>query len=187
MSSSPGIGWVRGNVAASTDLLEQINNIRTQHDLVISENERLKAAFIPDLEGIASFDSSFEVRYSWTDYRGREPRQGTSGLALTWRQIFAAVAPSLIRPSDPSIISTCVVRYIKENMGLSHLKVSIFDTDENTIKIQLVAYGLIKAYAAEAKGGGVGEFISITDKGTRVMIESTMVRAHRPAGKVADA
>jgi hypothetical protein len=46
-----------------------------------------------------------------------------------------------------------------------------------TIKIQLIALGFLENYEAETPGGGVMEFLRLTDLGKRMLIEITAVRA----------
>ena len=71
---------------------------------------------------------------------------------------------------------------MRENKGIyAHRRRQIFKSDQDTIKIQLVGYGLINAFdASQAGGGGVTEFISLTDKGKRQLIENNIVRKPRP-------
>ena len=60
----------------------------------------------------------------------------------------------------------------------------IFDSDENQIKIQLLALGLIKIEAAEATGGGVQEFASLTPRGHQQLLELLAVRGTAPDTKI---
>ena len=161
----PGVGWIRGDAAASEDLLEQINELRNRYDGVAAENASLKSQSDIALEGIADFESQFKVRFS---YREWDTRQSTyvrknGSTSFSWKEIFSAIGPSLIRPSAAGMISVCISRYARENRN-TNVDIEVFESDQNTIKFQLVGYGLLKAYAAEAKGGGVEEFIVLTEK-----------------------
>ena len=70
-----------------------------------------------------------------------------------------------------------ITRYMKENATLNrNLVIKIFQSDMDTIKIQLVGYGLINCYQAKSAAGGVREFASLTDKGRRQMIEDKIIR-----------
>jgi hypothetical protein len=47
---------------------------------------------------------------------------------------------------------------------------------ENQIKIQLSALGLIKNYQANKLGGGLAEWVQLTDYGKRIMLETMAIR-----------
>lgn len=178
MSESPGIGWIRGDAAASEALYEQLNALQKRYDEASAEVKRLQALDVADTQGLADFDAPFNIRFSYSEYssysKAFETRRRT--VALTWRQIFSAIGPYLIRPCGAGMIASCLVKYLKENSDVVPKDFTIYDSDENTIKFQLIAYGLVKAYAAEAKGGGVSEFIDLTERGSKQLIEIMAVR-----------
>jgi hypothetical protein len=57
----------------------------------------------------------------------------------------------------------------------------LFDTDENQIKIQLMALGLVEVHAGQASDGVVLEFASLTPNGQRHLLELLAVRGTSPA------
>jgi len=153
----PGIGWIRGNVAASEELLAQINNLRNQIDQLRTENESLRERTKPRLDGIAGLNEAFQIRYSykWQERSGGYV-DGNHMVVLTWSEIFAACGPSLFRPTTPAIIASTIVKYLRENKDIDRRleQLQIVQSDENQIKIQLLALGLIQIEQAEEKGGG---------------------------------
>jgi hypothetical protein len=187
LGEMPGIGWIRGNVAASEELLAQINNLRNLVDQLRSENESLRERTKAGLAGIAGLFETFRIRYSykWEDRLNRY-LDGTDVVVLTWSEIFAACGPSLFQPTSPKIIAAAIVTYLRENKGIDQRRLSlqIFDSDENQIKIQLLALGLIKIEAAEATGGGVQEFASLTPRGHQQLLELLAVRGTAPDTKI---
>ena len=179
MSESPGVGWIRGNAAATEDLLQQITTLRARYDALSTEAQTLRAALIPRVENLADFESTFNVRFSVSEYDRFTSKYKTRNTShsVTWREIFAAVGPFFIRPGVPTLIGSLILRYLKENRNIDKdVTYDIFESDQNTIKMQLFAYGLTNLYSAEENTGGVIEFMSLTDKGTRQLIESMSVR-----------
>jgi Domain of unknown function (DUF4062) len=177
-SDTPAVGWIRGDAAASEDLLSQINALRIQLDKLKDENATLQAQSQPQLDGIARLSDTFDVRYYWEAFRSTGPNQkGSNTLTLTWAEIFVAIGPALVRPTSPGIISVKLIHYMQENYGISFYKITIFQGDEDRIKIHLAALGLIDVYAAsEASGGGVAEFLSLTPFGRRQLLELMAVK-----------
>lgn len=175
-SDSPQSGWIRGNTATNEETLTQLNALLVENDALIKENNRLKIFTTTEVEGLAGFDESFKVRYSWTYYsQGRHAtNQGSSD--LTWKQIFIACAPNFLRPTAPSVIGSSISKYLRENGGPDR-SVSVYDSDENTIKVQLMALKLLRVYSATAKGGGVGEFAELTEKGKQSLVDTLAVRS----------
>jgi hypothetical protein len=95
---------------------------------------------------------------------------------LTWAEIFAAIGPTLMRPITPDAISTAIVKYVQENRGIQRPSMTLFATDANTIKMHLMALDLIGSEAAASKGGGVMEFVSLTPRGRKHLLEVLAVR-----------
>ena len=184
----PGIGWIRGNVAASEELLAQINNLRNQIDQLRTENESLRERTKPRLDGIAGLNEAFQIRYSykWEDRNGRY-LDGTDVVVLTWSETFTACGPSLFRPSSSAIIAVTIVNYLRENKGIDRRReaLEIFGSDENRIKIQLLALGLIQIEAAAAKDGSIQEFASLTPRGQQQLLELLAVRGTQPGSATA--
>jgi hypothetical protein len=175
----PGLGWIRGNVAASEELLAQINNLRNLVDQLRTENDDLRERTKPRLDGLAGLNETFRVRYKYylrAGYSSGDRRQGA--VVLTWAQIFAACGPSLFRPIAPTIIGATIKSYLIENGGISRELdyPELFESDVDQIKIQLVALGLVQIQAAEATGGGVQEFASLTPRGHQQLLELLAVR-----------
>lgn len=182
----PGIGWIRGNVAASEELLTQINNFRNLIDQLRTENQDLRERTRARLDGIAGLNEAFEIRYSykWEDHNHRY-LDGKDGVALTWAEIFTVCGPYFFRPTSPGIIGPRIEQYLRENKGLDRRReyFKLFESDENQIKIQFLALGLIQVEAAEAKGGGVQEFASLTPRGHQQLLELLAVRGTAPDTK----
>jgi hypothetical protein len=169
----PGVGWIRGDAVASEQLLTQINSLRNENDDLKTKIAHLTQDAPPSISDLADFDSSFPIRLTTynpagTDFKG--------SMDLTWREIFRAVAPSLVTPKWASSIPKSLESYINENKNSIKKVTSIFDTDEATIKMQLVAYGLIRVFTSERQGGGSGEAVELTAAGKRMLVEVTVVR-----------
>jgi hypothetical protein len=102
----PGLGWIRANAAASEDILNQINELRIRNDELQEANERLKDELTPKLNNLASLDSAFLVHYNYSRRVGNTSQTEKSSVSMTWRTIFTAVGPQLVRPHIPSAIKT---------------------------------------------------------------------------------
>jgi hypothetical protein len=168
----PAIGWIRGNAAASEDLLSQINDLRIRNDDLERHLATLQLQLTPAIENIAPLDSEYEIRFRYT---GAHNTKRSGSVKMTWRQIFVAVGPELVQAHSPTTISTAVQRYARENQFVSHF-IRLLDSDENQIKIQLSAYGLIDNFVATNTAGGHVEWVKLSDMGKRVLLETMVVK-----------
>jgi hypothetical protein len=171
----PGIGWIRGNAVASEDLLAQLNSLRNQLDVLRAENEELKQKMKPRLDGIAGLSEEFPIRFTYVARGSRDRVEDHCD--LTWAEIFAACGPNFFRPTAASAIDHAIVQYLKENSDVEAGNfIRLFDSDENRIKIQLLALGLIETTTPLGENEGIAEFLSLTPKGRQQLLELLAVR-----------
>jgi hypothetical protein len=115
------------------------------------------------------------------DYSGSIRRTKNLSTELTWAEIFAAIGPALLKPAGPRVLETQLLRYIQENKGLSpDVDRKLYATDVDTIKIQLTAHGFIRSFPAKTEGGGVMEFLELTDLGQQLLLEVKSIRKAIP-------
>jgi hypothetical protein len=172
----PRIGWVRADTAASEDILGEINKVRNQIDALTEENVSLKAQLVPQVPNIAPLSDIFVINFR---HKSTSPHANSvydGSLSLTWGEIFAIVGPSFFRPSPSAMIPQSIIGALYERERNAY-EFTLFSSLEGTIKIQLAAYGFLRIFEAEAIGGGVQEFLQLTDLGKRMLIELAAVRA----------
>jgi hypothetical protein len=177
-TDAPGVGWIRADVAASDDLLAQNNQLKNKLDALEAKNDELRLQITPLVENIAGLNDPFTVRYHY-QRAGSTERFTATVTNITWGEIFMAVGPELIRPSAPGKLSDKLRSYLRENKSISNdfSLIHIFESDANTIKMHLIALGLVRAEAAKRAGGGLVEFISLTERGTKQLVELMAVRS----------
>src|SRR5690606_13908306 len=97
MSMYPAKGWIRGDVAASTEILNQLNDLRRENaDLLkqVSSLEKERASSASATPNIASGKNPVKVLGTSTTKYGPEPWERTT----TWDQIFYLIGPLLLTP-----------------------------------------------------------------------------------------
>jgi hypothetical protein len=173
IGEAPGVGWVRGNIVASEDILAQINDFRTEVERLRIENDNLKRQLIPEVDNIAPLQEKFTVRYSYF----YDSRKRNNTLEIPWSGIFKIIGPSFFSPGQKATIENCLKSHIRNGMGEWPSSLAIVDSDIDTIKIQMAAYGFITIHSAQSVQGGMSEYIQLTDFGKRALIELAAVRA----------
>lgn len=167
-------GWIRGDQSSSQDTLEKLVAIQ-------EENEDLKQALAeakPQVtvpENLAGLDTSITLTGTYRYLRrGATSRTSSSfEIGTDLGEVFELIAPHLmLSKSDTavrSLIGECVwKRYNPRNANGDSFRT----TDElfQTIKIQLMALGLVDVRASRTTGGGVNLFWSLTERGKQEMV-----------------
>ena len=173
----PAIGWVRGDTAATEEILAKINDFRDEIERLQRENTRLSAALKPQISNIVPLSSKFLAHYTYYDDSGRYKEDST--IEMSWLEIFKGIGPSYFSPSGSVQIEWFLKKAIIAKSGRSR-SLYLTDQDINTIKIQMVAYGFINIYSAQTVKGGMAEFMELTELGKKVLLEAVAVQTAIP-------
>jgi len=181
VADNPQMGWTRGNIEDSVDLLSQINELHKEKEKIEKEYRELKGKYdelTKQREDIACGSEKYIIQgkkfisksgeFKLTRYT--EKRQ----ITLTWDEIFSSIAPYLTAPIDFNGFESKLAKAINSvyNADVSYIN----DDCAQTIKIQLFALGLIKCYQKKLINGGLVEAIEITEKGSRYLVELKTVK-----------
>ncbi len=170
----PAAGWVRGNVTASAEVLEEINELRKKN----AELEAALGSAIPVREeiipNIAGLDVEFKLNGT---YKGRYDGQDIDwNSRLTFGQMFALVAPHLIEHPSDGLVQIELAKALLALQGKKPYSTKIEDQPFQTFKLQLQALGLIELRYTSTTKGGMALFWSLTPRGTQTMIQLRVVR-----------
>lgn len=171
----PAVGWVRGNQAAANEVLSELNDVRKEKEKLERAVKALRDASAPKLENLAGLGERVTVSGTyWVDHY-----HPTWSVTLTWGELFALVSPHLMaNPHDVGVAQTLAVNLFKLS-GKDGRTPEVNDVDYQTIKVQLMALGLVSVQYASAVGGGAGVFWSLTPAGQRLMLESRAIRSNK--------
>lgn len=164
----PARGWIRGDRVASEDLLAENNQLRKRVDELTAAAGPVRHDPIPGLD-LAGLDETFCVEaVVYTMDTAQTIQQ-----VLTWREIFASIAPFLGGSLSRSDASTTLAQYCRKRLGVRGEPV----LDEQcfaTIAVQLRELGLV-AITPIVRGQSA-EMWALTPAGERLMVELRAVR-----------
>lgn len=133
------------------------------------EINRLRAQTSPNLSNLAGLDDNIKI--SCTHYSDRYERNKTA--TLTWKEIFSLIAPFLLEhPNDTKMKNSIVPHAIFGKLS----RLSINDQDYETIKIHLIALGLITVDYVQTTTGGMALFWALTPKGQALLMKLRSVK-----------
>ena len=170
----PAVGWVRSDQVSSTETLTELNELRKRNQ----ELERLLSHLTtneptPAVPNIARFDEKFTVTGThWWRNKKYQWKYET-----TWGDLFAMIAPYLIQhPNDEYVKAICISN-LHEKSGGTGTTVNMDDQAFQTIKVQLMALGLVDLKYSQTVKGGMALFWSITDHGRLQMLALRTVKS----------
>lgn len=170
----PAIGWVRATGVPSTETLSELNDLRKRISVLEAELVETRKAIPagPVVTDLAPLDDKITVKGT---FRENSATRDWS-TRVTWRELFATIAPSLLLATNDLNLRSHLADLLLARTGRSALLAKIDELDFDTIKVQLLAHGLVTVQPLNTKGGGVGLFWQLTPRGERVMVESRSVR-----------
>lgn len=172
----PQQGWIRGNAAASDDVLAQANNALQENAELKKRIELLEAERAPKFENLSDFDDPVTIRYESSYYssRQRERFYTSRDLPTTWRELFVSVASCLEKSKTDQVILSGAKLLASEKELTEPYRINT--SDKVMAKAQFLALGLISTKVSRTTQGGVEEFLSLTKKGSQVFLENVVSR-----------
>lgn len=179
-NNHPQTGWIRGDSAASDDLLEKTNKALQENSELKAKIEALSANQPAEISGIVGLDDIVKIKartrtYSssyGTTYQDRE-------FKFLLSDIFVYVASDLSAAKTEIVFELAIIRIIKDKFGLSNLH-DVDRMDVATIKVQFLALGLIEGQLGPSVKGTVHEYLQLTERGKRVFIERMVLKKGDP-------
>lgn len=157
-------------------MLEQSNRALQENAELRAELTMLKAVQPPEYDNLAGLDDVVRIRFK-VEYRTVRSSaiysDETADLKLL--DIFVRVAADLSIAKTALSISAAVKQLVKEKSGGSSPH-EIHHMDLAMLKAQFMALGLISAQIGTSVQNTFQEYLSLTPKGTRVFMESIVVR-----------
>lgn len=185
VAENPQMGWTRGDIADSTELLSQINALRIKLDEKEEKIKTLHKALkeytdLPD--NLACGGSYFKIIGTKSEQRGTDSYghkkyvNVSTGKDMTWDEIFSAVGPYLFSYVNYSKFVDALRKGINSIIGNDSYFGELSNDCSQTIKIQLNALGLIDVSPRQSTGGGIIEFIGLTKKGKTYLLQLKSIK-----------
>jgi hypothetical protein len=170
----PAVGWVRANNQTSSESLSEINELRKQNDKLNKNLAELSIKPKASIDNLADYTEVIKLNGNY-----KKQWQGSSyqwSAEMSWQDIFSCIAPYLLEnPSDGSVKITLKKNAIKRTVS-DYYESDIDDQIFQTIKIQLMALGLVDVAYSKTTKGGMLLFWRITEAGKDLMLELRTVR-----------
>lgn len=172
----PAVGWVRASSVASQEMLVEINDLRKENNELRESLAQAQPKDINQNSDIADFDSEIILHGTKRVYKYKQYFTEPWQVPLTWRKLFALVAPYLMdHPTDDSVKN--IVTEVVANHGVvGGSSQQINDQQFKTISIQFKALGLVNVAYLKTTKGGMALFWSLTSVGEQIMMKERIVK-----------
>jgi len=192
MKSKPGVGWVRASAVTSSEATAEILQLRKQIDDLNSQLLSARTSAPAGSSELAQGDDIFTFSLSF-----RAVDQYHTGQTVpwefdaSWNDIFARIAPLMIQEATDQTLASNLDNYAQECLipelaeepdfaGHTFARFSIANDDFQTVKVQLIALGLIKKVERAKSVKDTDQYWTLSPYGETVM---TRLRAIRSAAK----
>lgn len=129
----PREGWVRGRFASSP---ERINELRARIDELERQLEDARIRPPVEAEGLAQGEDpmgfSYALHGTWKKFE------------TTWDEVIDYLGPLMLSEADEAQLKTALRQRIAAGEGVEPVYIRLSEDDFQTIKVQLLALGLIK-------------------------------------------
>jgi hypothetical protein len=171
IKAKPGIGWIRGNVAASVEILTEINQLRKENESLLKKIENYESNKQEYLTDLAPLEATISLRFIGEPISSS--RMYNFDAKLTWNVIFCLVGPAIADQRGRDIIETPIINYLRANGWLEDIfRVRMIQEDIDTVKYQLIAHGFI-----ESTDEGPGKStVKLTSLGNKTLINLKALR-----------
>jgi hypothetical protein len=179
IKTHPAIGWIRADQAGNMQLLTELNELRKEKEELsqkLAELSKTPNIEIPDLASLDEETEVFGTSSVW-DAARKTSRSSTWKFSITWREVFALIAPYLLQYPNDTKVKAELEKALFEKSAFSGYSPHLNDQLYQTVKIQLQAHNLVKVEYLKTTGGGMGLFWRLTDAGNSLMISLRTVRS----------
>lgn len=195
IKSSPGIGWVRGNLVPDESTVEEILGLRRMIEELQAELQATRTTGPEGTSDLAQGADSYQVEFSFVASPTQSTYSGSkyaSSTVLEWDDIFSTVSPLMIHEATEHDISRALSTLVRDHAytglqkqkGLEKLNLLTFEIDDDdfqTIKVQLRALGLITKSTKSRSVKDTATYWTLTPYGDNVMTKLRAIRKPQDA------
>ncbi len=177
----PAIGWIRGNNLTSEESNREILNLKKQIEELEHQLFKKKNFAPSGAESLEQGNDKFELSYHYVEKSWNSMVDSKDGtIEFTWDEIFSILSPLMVDESSENSLNHELVKIIREQIKEKEnhrpAQITINGTDFQTIKVQLIALGLIEKSEKKRSIKDTGVYWSLTPFGETKMMGLKAIR-----------
>lgn len=162
IKSKPRVGWVKAD-QLNAESSKEILKLREQIDALTTIIHELEVKDPEGVEGLQQGDDEVIVLYTSNFY-------GDKKIKTTWNRIIAALSPHMINECSEHRLRHAIdemIDYVERNARDGR---TLSDDSFQTIKVQLIALGIIKPSTKKHSTTDFNTYWTLTPYGNKVMM-----------------
>lgn len=174
----PAPGWVRGNQAASSDVLNQINELRI-------ENERLremiafeKAKYDFNDQEISHGEDIFIIKTEASRNHQGAIYNDSIDISITWDEIFKMIGPLVINPTNETAVRLEFGKFLAATYCPSG-RINIDKVFLDTIAAQFTALNYVRIFSSVTVQKSYAVFWQLTENGRAYLTKIMLVKRQK--------
>lgn len=171
IKSKPRVGWVKAdqlNAEASKEILK----LREQIDALKATIHELEDKDPEGIEDLQQGEDQVEILYVSSLYSNKT-------FKFSWNRIIAALAPHMINECSENALRLALHDLVKQADKNSPSIHTLSDESFQTIKVQLIALGLIKQSNKKHSTTDVNTYWTLTPYGNKVMMRLKAIKKEK--------
>lgn len=165
VEQNPTPGWVRAGQVSDLGARREVQEMQRRIEELEQEKEELAAGYDPGPGGLARDGDPVALDYSCNAYVKGNCKAVTAQTTLSWREVFAAMAPHMLEPASETImrraleeqVAGAALADVQKQLPKAHAvrNVVLTTASFNQVKIQLRAQGLIRKQGTMGQDGAI--------------------------------
>lgn len=168
IKSKPRVGWVKAD-QLNAESSKEILKLREQIDALNGIIHELEDKDPEGIEDLQQGEDVLKILYK-SDYTGKVE------VKVTWNQIIAALAPHMINECSEQRLTVALHDYVRLLVNDAPSILTLSDESFQTIKVQLIALGLIKQSNKKHSTTDVNTYWTLTPYGNKVMMRLKAIK-----------
>ena len=168
IKSKPRVGWVKAD-QLTAESSKEILKLREQIDALKATIHELEDKDPEGIEDLQQGEDQVEILYVSSLYSNKSYK-------FSWNRIIAALAPHMINESSENALRLALHDLVKQAEKNSPSIHSLSDESFQTVKVQLIALGIIKPSSKKHSTTDVNTYWTLTPYGNRVMMRLKAIK-----------
>ena len=169
IKTKPRVGWVKADESASPEANAEILKLRKTIDELNKKLQQYENSEPEGIENLAQGDDEVVLSFYSHVY-------GLGKVILTWNRVFALLAPLMIVECSEVNLKNVLDEYYKVNYKGAKGAWLILEEDFQSVKVQLLALGLIRESTRMHSTTDVNVYWSLTPRGKNYLMITNAIR-----------
>jgi hypothetical protein len=170
IKAKPRVGWIKANITTSEEANREISILRKENDELKNRLEEARTSVPTGSEHLQQGEDKFELNFRYYDSGNYSDK-----IDLSWNNIFYLIAPLMVDEATEEDLHNELKQYLRDiiekKRRVRPINIYVKNIDFQTIKVQLIALGLIFKSDKKRSIKDSGVYWSLTPYGETIMMQ----------------